>query len=93
MDFPLDYPQYVPAVKIGQFYRHYAETMDLPIFLSRRVTKTTWDAERKAWRVPFKGKYGDEEILAKYLVFAVGIFGRTPIMPSLPSQVCFFPLV
>jgi hypothetical protein len=85
--FPEDYPQYVPSLKIAEFYRHYAENMDLPIYLSRLVTKARWDEERKAWRVPFNGKFGPEEIIAKHLIFAVGIFGRTPTLPKLPNEV------
>ncbi|KAJ6611488.1 hypothetical protein B0H10DRAFT_2224004 [Mycena sp. CBHHK59/15] len=87
--FPSDYPQYVPAKLIAQYYAKYTQDMQLPAYPARECTTAVWDAAQARWNVTLQGPHGPEVVTARILVFAIGVGGRWPIMPAFPGQDLF----
>ncbi|KAJ7067347.1 hypothetical protein C8F01DRAFT_1342249 [Mycena amicta] len=89
LGFPPDYPQYVPAKLIAQYYADYARKLHLPVYAGRRCVSAIWDKARDAWRVTLEGVAGTEIINVHTLVFALGIGGRYPVVPEIPGKDTF----
>ncbi|KAJ7508521.1 hypothetical protein B0H11DRAFT_1704238 [Mycena galericulata] len=87
--FPSDYPQYVPAKLIAQYYAEYAQELQLPTYHGRECIAATWDEQQAQWIVTLEGLHGVEIVSARIIVFAVGIAGRIPVFPSFPGMDSF----
>ena len=80
--FPADYPEYVPAKLVAQYYRDYARDFGLPVFCAREVVQARQEGED--WHVELST---GEKLQAMSLIFAIGVGGRYPYIPDIPGQV------
>lgn len=83
--FPEDYPEYINAKQLAQFYKSYAKDLNLPIYQSTDVQQALWDDTAKKWTV----KTSRGTIVTRSLIFAIGIGGRYPVRPDYPNEECF----
>ncbi|KAF7302460.1 hypothetical protein HMN09_00880100 [Mycena chlorophos] len=86
---PQDYPEYVPAKLVAQYYRDYVKKLSLPAYPGRECVSAVWDADANGWKVLLRGANGIEAITARTLVFATGSIGRFPSMPDFPGKETF----
>ena len=84
--FPEQYPEYVPAKLIAQYYASYAQSLDLPTICGCECKSATWDEDKCFWKVILNHRGKEQRLSVRHIVFAVGIFGRFPIKPSFPGQ-------
>lgn len=77
-DLPDDYPEYVFTNQLASFYQEFARDLKLPIYVSTVAEKASFDKETKEWTV----KTSRGTLVAKELVFAIGIGGRFPLKPE-----------
>ncbi|KAF8651407.1 hypothetical protein AX16_004800 [Volvariella volvacea WC 439] len=87
LPFPPTWPVYTPALKLAKWLRHYAEAMELNVWLSSTVTKATQDPNTQAWHVTVKRAGGSERVLVvKHLIFATGVGGGVSNFPKYPGM-------
>ncbi|KAF8661622.1 hypothetical protein AX16_001296, partial [Volvariella volvacea WC 439] len=85
--FPPTWPVYSPALKLAKWLRHYAEAMELNVWLSSTVTKATQDPNTQLWHVTVKRAGGSERVLVvKHLIFATGAGGESFNLPKYPGM-------
>lgn len=77
-DLPDNYPEYVSTQLLASFYQDFAKDLKLPIYQSTLAEKASFDEENKEWIV----KTSRGALVAKELVFAIGIGGRFPLKPE-----------
>ncbi|KAF7307519.1 hypothetical protein MIND_00546500 [Mycena indigotica] len=87
--FPSDYPQYIPAKLIANYYTDYVNKLHLPVYCGRECVSATWDASSDRWEVTLNDISGNQTIRVRTLVFATGIGGRFPLVPDLPGKDAF----
>ena len=83
LPFPKDYPEYVGAKLVAQYYKDYVRALDLPAYPGRECVEA-YKLESGAWQVSFAN---GEDTVARELVFAVGIGERVPVLPDIPGMV------
>lgn len=83
--FPEDYPNWVDRQRLADFYKKYAKELNLPIYQDTAAESASFDDGKKEWTV----HTNQGIIVAKILVFAVGVFGRHPYAPTYPGQEVF----
>lgn len=84
-DFPNDYPEYITAKQLAEFYRQYAADLNLPIHQSTNVDQATFDEGKQEWNV----QTTRGTLIAKHLVFAIGMGGRFPTLPNWPGMTTY----
>ncbi|KAF7302875.1 hypothetical protein MKEN_01249700 [Mycena kentingensis (nom. inval.)] len=89
LPFPDDYPMFVPAKLMAQYYANYVRALCLPAYAGRDCVNAVWDAAQNAWLVTLQRASDTETILARTLVFALGIGGRRPVTPSFSGAETF----
>lgn len=85
MPFPKDYPNWVDRQRLADFYKVYARELNLPIYQNTAAEHAVFDEEKKLWTV----QTSQGPVVAKILLFAVGVFGRHPNIPAYPGQDVF----
>ncbi|KAH8092245.1 hypothetical protein BXZ70DRAFT_465945 [Cristinia sonorae] len=90
LPFPPNWPVYIPAKKIANWLEHYAEVMELNVWMSTLVTKATRDEKSGKWSVTVKNtKSGDERVVTSdHVVFALGFGGQAKV-PDIPDRDTF----
>lgn len=85
--FPPTWPVYAPAPKLAAWLEHYAETLELDVWLSSNITKLTQDPQSLKWTLEVDRADGSKRTLVvNHVVFAVGIGGgvmRKPVYPGM----------
>ncbi|KAF9078745.1 hypothetical protein BDP27DRAFT_1206778 [Rhodocollybia butyracea] len=91
LPFPPNWPAYAPSAKLAGWLEYYAEAMELNVWTSCEVTKGVRNATKNTWTVTVKFSNGKERTFEniKHLVFATGLSGNQPNMPSYPGQDSF----
>lgn len=79
LDFPKDFPTYVPREKLAAYYEEYAKKFELNPTLNREVKSIT--KTNGVWSV----NANDASYLAEHVVLASGI-NRIPIEPTWPGM-------
>ncbi|KIK68274.1 hypothetical protein GYMLUDRAFT_154223 [Collybiopsis luxurians FD-317 M1] len=83
LPFPPNWPAYTPAAKLAGWLEFYAETMELNVWTSCEVAKAVPNANH-TWTVAVRFSDGKERIFnnIKHVVFATGLSGNQPNIPS-----------
>ncbi|KAF7302474.1 hypothetical protein HMN09_00881500 [Mycena chlorophos] len=87
--FPRDYPQYIPAKLVAQYFSDYVKKLSLPVYPGRECVSAVWDVDVERWKVALRGATGMESVTARTIVFATGSVGRFPSMPDFPGKETF----
>jgi len=73
--FPAHWPVFTPKDKMGDWLEAYVKLMELNYWTSAEVTRASFDADRKEWKVDVM-RGGERLVLKpKHLVFATGSYG------------------
>ncbi|KAF9222598.1 FAD/NAD(P)-binding domain-containing protein [Gyrodon lividus] len=89
LPFPCTWPTYMPALKLADWLEAYAHFLELNVWTSSTITKTTWNEESKTWSIEVNKGTSEKRILtAQHLVFATG-YGGHPVSPDIPSREIF----
>ncbi|KAE9407932.1 hypothetical protein BT96DRAFT_54915 [Gymnopus androsaceus JB14] len=91
LPFPPNWPAYSPAAKLAGWLEYYAEAMELNVWTSCEVVKSVRNEENNTWAVTLQFADGKERIFnnIKHLIFATGLSGNQPNMPSYPGKDLF----
>ncbi|KIJ18956.1 hypothetical protein PAXINDRAFT_166873 [Paxillus involutus ATCC 200175] len=89
LPFPCTWPTYMPALKLADWLEAYAHFLELNVWTSSTITKTTWNEESKTWTIEVNKGTSEKRILtARHLIFATG-FGGHPVSPNIPGKEIF----
>ncbi|GAA5955765.1 hypothetical protein JCM3765_001845 [Sporobolomyces pararoseus] len=87
LPFPDEWPIYTPKDKLANWMEHYAEIMELNIWLESTIERNpTFDSQTKTWTVKVNRKTGQDRTLkVKHLILATGFSGE-PRLPTFPMD-------
>ncbi|KAJ7159293.1 hypothetical protein C8R43DRAFT_882040 [Mycena crocata] len=80
LPFPSTWPVYTPALKIGNWLEHYADSLELDVWTSATVVSARKNSNH-AWDVVVERGGEERTFHVKHLVFATGIGGGEGNMP------------
>uniref|UniRef100_A0A0K3CQ10 BY PROTMAP: gi/472582471/gb/EMS20157.1/ dimethylaniline monooxygenase (N-oxide-forming) [Rhodosporidium toruloides NP11] gi/647402401/emb/CDR48655.1/ RHTO0S19e01728g1_1 [Rhodosporidium toruloides] n=1 Tax=Rhodotorula toruloides TaxID=5286 RepID=A0A0K3CQ10_RHOTO len=85
MEFPKTFPIYLPKDKIANWMEHYAEIMELNVWLKSTMERDpTYDPQTKKWTVKIKRDGEEDRVLnVSHIVLATGFSGE-PRKPTFP---------
>jgi cation diffusion facilitator CzcD-associated flavoprotein CzcO len=87
--FPPTWPVYTPALKLADWLESYILSLDLNVWTSSTVVSAAQDSSSKKWTVQVLVEGGEKrQFVVDHLVFATGIGGNIPNMPTYPGMVC-----
>ncbi|EEB94411.1 hypothetical protein MPER_06778, partial [Moniliophthora perniciosa FA553] len=88
LPFPPNWPAYSPFVKLAGWLERYAEFMELNVWTSSTVTSARYDTKASEWKVTVSKGDGTERVFnhVKHVIFATGLAGGEPNMPSYPGM-------
>ncbi|KLO15576.1 FAD/NAD-binding domain-containing protein [Schizopora paradoxa] len=86
LPFPTSWPLFTPAPKLADWLESYAHAMELNIWLNSTV-ETMKEVPGKGWSVVIKrGDGTTRTFVPRHVVFAQGLGGGEPIMPTYPGM-------
>ncbi|KAG2364044.1 hypothetical protein BDR07DRAFT_1280627 [Suillus spraguei] len=89
LNFPPTWPVYIPAPKLADWLEGYASFLELDVWTSSTITKTSWNDSTKTWTVEVNhGGKCNRILTVKHLVVATGSGGR-PRVPDIPGKESF----
>ncbi|KAF2731016.1 putative flavin-containing monooxygenase YUCCA3 [Polyplosphaeria fusca] len=89
LPFPSNWPLFTPKDKLGDWFEAYASLMELNVWLSTTILKTTYSDTDKTWTVTVRRADGTERTLRpKHVIFCTGHAGE-PQIPTFPGQSTF----
>jgi cation diffusion facilitator CzcD-associated flavoprotein CzcO len=84
--FPDSWPIYTPKDKLGNWFEMYAETMELNVWTSARLSSSTYDESAGQWTLAVTRADGSSRVLqSRHLVMATGVLGEG-IMPAVAGM-------
>ena len=84
MPFPPSFPKFVPKDKLADWFKAYAEALDLNVWTDTPFLGGDYDEAAGHWTVTVEHE-GEERVLRpKHLVFATGV-SAIPVHPKLPG--------
>ncbi|BGP11269.1 hypothetical protein JCM10049v2_007172 [Rhodotorula toruloides] len=85
MRFPETYPVYIPKDMIANFFEHYADIMQLNVWLQSTIERNpVFDPQTKKWTVRVHREGQDDRVLnVSHIVLATGFSGE-PRKPTFP---------
>ncbi|KAF9244985.1 FAD/NAD(P)-binding domain-containing protein [Melanogaster broomeanus] len=87
--FRATWPTYMPAPKLADWLEAYAHFLELNVWTSSTITKTTWNEDTKTWSIEVSKGTSETRILtARHLIFATG-YGGHPVSPDIPGKEIF----
>ncbi|KAJ6566754.1 hypothetical protein B0H19DRAFT_1138526 [Mycena capillaripes] len=88
LPFPPTWPVYAPALKLGNWLEHYAEVLELNVWLSCTVVSARPNAAGK-WDVVVASSGTERRFTVNHVVFATGLGAGEPRLPSYPGMDVF----
>ncbi|KAI3605508.1 flavin-binding monooxygenase-like protein [Moniliophthora roreri] len=85
MSFPSSWPVYCSAGKLANFLEAYAETLELSVWTSSKITSATWDDASKIWSITIDRNGTSRTMKIKHLVFGTGFGGGIPNIPKVAN--------
>lgn len=89
LPFPSTWPVFCPAAKLADWLEFYAKALELNVWLSSRVVKTSWNEDTKTWVVSVLREGVLKTMTVKHLVFSTGHGGGFPKMPDIQGKAIF----
>jgi putative flavoprotein involved in K+ transport len=89
LDFPTDWPVFLPKDRYAEWLDTYAQLMRIDYWGSSPATSASWDPTTARWTVSVKRNGGTVELHPHQLVLATGAFGDKPQLPTFPGQELF----
>ena len=83
MQYPPNWPVYIPKDKLANWFEHYAEAMELNFWTGTELVEATFDDERQVWSALLRRSDGSTKTLSsKHIVMATGVSG----IPNIPDK-------
>ncbi|KFY89265.1 hypothetical protein V498_06476 [Pseudogymnoascus sp. VKM F-4517 (FW-2822)] len=90
LDYPSDYPDFLPRNHIIGWMEHYQKVMDLNIEFGVTVGKVDYDNSTQQYTIAIKSQDGSERVVtSRHLVLATGLIGRDPLHPEFENESSF----
>ncbi|KAI6105061.1 hypothetical protein EDD16DRAFT_231606 [Pisolithus croceorrhizus] len=88
--FPPSWPVFTPGLKFADWLDSYARSLDLNVWTSARAVAVEPSATGRRWTVKVAREGGEERRFeVNHVVFATGLFGGAPRVPTIPHQDTF----
>ncbi|HEY4174590.1 MAG TPA: NAD(P)/FAD-dependent oxidoreductase [Rhodopila sp.] len=85
LEFPPNWPKYIPKDMLGNWFEFYADTMAINCWTDTEFVGGTWDETEKCWTARLRRGDGTERVVRpRHLVFANGV-SSYPMIPELPG--------
>jgi len=85
MQFPPNWPVFIPKDKLANWFEFYADVMELNIWTGTELARGTYDQASERWEVSLRRQDGSmRTVRPRHLVFATGVSG-IPVRPELPG--------
>jgi cation diffusion facilitator CzcD-associated flavoprotein CzcO len=84
MPFPPAAPKFVPKDKLANWFKSYAESMDLNVWTKTSLAGGTYDEQQGRWTIEVIGPTGSRILHPNHVVFATGV-SAIPIHPQMPG--------
>ena len=84
MPFPPSFPRFVPKDKLGDWFKAYAESLDLNVWTGTALEAGSYDAAERRWDVRVLRNGVARPLHPRHIVFATGV-SAIPIHPRLPG--------
>lgn len=84
MPFPPSFPKFVPKDKLADWFKAYAEALDLNVWTNTPFIGGDYDEEAGHWTVTVEHEGAPRTLKPKHLVFATGV-SAIPVHPKLPG--------
>lgn len=84
MPFPASFPKFVPKDKLADWFKSYATSLDLNVWMSTALTGGSYDDKTRRWSVEVDNDGRKRKLSPKHLVFATGV-SAIPIPARLPG--------
>lgn len=73
--------------QLGDWLEGYANALDLNVWTSSALENATWDPSTRKWTMRVRRGHESREMRVPHLVFATGLGGGVPIVPSIANEV------
>jgi cation diffusion facilitator CzcD-associated flavoprotein CzcO len=84
MPFPASFPKFVPKDKLADWFKSYAASLDLNVWMKTALTGGGYDETTRRWSVDVETDGKKRTLAPKHLVFATGV-SAVPIPARLPG--------
>ncbi|MDF1791584.1 MAG: NAD(P)/FAD-dependent oxidoreductase [Thalassobaculaceae bacterium] len=84
MPFPPSFPKFVPKDKLADWFKAYAEALDLNVWMNSPFVGGDYDEEAGHWTITVVHEGSRRTLKPKHLVFATGV-SAIPVHPELPG--------
>ncbi|KZV68886.1 FAD/NAD(P)-binding domain-containing protein [Peniophora sp. CONT] len=86
LSFPTTWPVFPHAYKLADWLETYAKALELDVWTSSEVTHATQDPASLLWSVEIIRAGKKQTLKVPHVVFAVGVGGGVPKMPTIPGS-------
>ena len=85
LEFPPNWPKYIPKDMLGNWFEFYADAMSINCWTDTEFVAASWDEAAKCWTVCLRRGDGSERVVKPgHLVFANGV-SSYPMFPDVPG--------
>lgn len=88
MPFPASFPKFVPKDKLADWFKAYAASLDLNVWMRTALVGGSYDAKTRRWTVAVDTNGRSRTLSPKHLVFATGV-SAVPIRARAPGLDAF----
>jgi len=85
LQFPPNWPTYIPKDKLAGWFEAYADTMELNCWTATEMEGAIYNEENRRWEVRLRRDDGSLRVVhPRHVIMATGVSGM-PYIPSIPS--------
>ena len=85
MNFPPNWPTYIPKDKLAAWFEAYAESMELNVWSGTEFESGSYDDKAGRWTVVLRRADGGKPIMQpRHVIMATGLSG-VPVVPDIPT--------
>ena len=85
MNFPPNWPTYIPKDKLAAWFEAYAESMELNVWSGTEFESGAYDEKAGRWSVVLRREDGTKrEMHPRHVIMATGLSG-VPVIPDIPT--------
>jgi len=85
MNFPPNWPTYIPKDKLAAWFEAYAESMELNVWSGTEFESGAYDKKAGRWSVVLRREDGTKrEMHLRHVIMATGLSG-VPVIPDIPT--------
>ena len=85
MNFPPNWPTYIPKDKLAAWFEAYAESMELNVWSGTEFESGAYDKKAGRWSVVLRREDGTKrEMHPRHVIMATGLSG-VPVIPDIPT--------